>query len=100
GRAFFPKLIAGPFHSGLHEAFLFAIIACVIAAAASFMRGGRYEHAEPTAGAQTARAEGVELGPAEPAGMVGEVQNGGEVNGDQPARASASSVGGEEQHAR
>ena len=33
GRSFFPHLISGPFRSGLHEAFLFAIIACLIAAA-------------------------------------------------------------------
>jgi hypothetical protein len=46
GRSFFPHLISGPFRSGLHEAFLFAIIACLLAAAASLMRGGRYHHAE------------------------------------------------------
>ena len=33
GRSFFPHLISGPFRSGLHEAFAFAIIACLIAAA-------------------------------------------------------------------
>ncbi|HTW43815.1 MAG TPA: MFS transporter [Solirubrobacteraceae bacterium] len=44
GRSFFPKLIAAPFSSGLHEAFAFAIVACLIAAAASLLRGGRYEH--------------------------------------------------------
>jgi MFS family permease len=53
GRSFFPHLISSPFSSGLHEAFLFAIIACVIAAAASLLRGGRYYHGdapnEPTA---------------------------------------------------
>jgi MFS family permease len=47
GRTFFPQLIAGPFEQGLNEAFTFAIVACLIAAAASFMRGGRYAHAEP-----------------------------------------------------
>jgi MFS family permease len=47
GHAFFPKLISGPFHHGLREAFAFAIAACLIAAAASLMRGGRYHHAEP-----------------------------------------------------
>jgi MFS family permease len=46
GRSFFPHLISGPFQSGLHEAFLFAIIACLIAAAASLMRGGKYQHAD------------------------------------------------------
>jgi MFS family permease len=48
GRSFFPHLISGPFSSGLHEAFLFAIVACLIAAAASLARGGKYHHAEPT----------------------------------------------------
>jgi MFS family permease len=46
GRSFFPHLISGPFSSGLHEAFLFAIVACLIAAAASLLRGGTYHHAE------------------------------------------------------
>ena len=46
GRSFFPQLISGPFRTGLHEAFLFAILACLIAAAASLMRGGRYEYGE------------------------------------------------------
>jgi MFS family permease len=45
GPTFFPHLISGPFQSGLHEAFVFAIVACLVAAAASLMRGGRYEHA-------------------------------------------------------
>ena len=39
GRSFFPHLISGPFSHGLHEAFLFAIIACLVAAAASWSRG-------------------------------------------------------------
>jgi MFS family permease len=46
GRSFFPRLISGPFHSGLREAFVFAIAACLIAAAASLLRGGRYHHVE------------------------------------------------------
>ncbi|HET8980569.1 MAG TPA: MFS transporter, partial [Solirubrobacteraceae bacterium] len=41
GRSFFPQLIEAPFRSGLHEAFAFAIIACLVAAVASFSRGGR-----------------------------------------------------------
>jgi MFS family permease len=41
GHGFFPTLIAGPFRDGLHAAFAFAIVACLIAAAASLMRGGR-----------------------------------------------------------
>jgi MFS family permease len=46
GRSFFPHLISGPFRTGLHEAFLFAIVACLLAAAASLLRGGRYHHTE------------------------------------------------------
>jgi hypothetical protein len=46
GRGFFPHLISAPFRTGLHEAFLFAIAACLIAAGASLLRGGRYEHGE------------------------------------------------------
>jgi MFS family permease len=41
GRGFFPQLIAQPFRSGLHEAFAFAIAACLVAALASWSRGGR-----------------------------------------------------------
>ncbi len=44
GRAFFPHLISPPFRAGLHEAFIFAILACLIAAAASLMRGATYHH--------------------------------------------------------
>ena len=46
GRTFFPRLISGPFRSGLHAAFAFAIAACAIAAVASLMRGGIYRHGE------------------------------------------------------
>jgi MFS family permease len=44
GRAFFPQLISDPFRSGLHATFAFAIAACLVAAAASLLRGGRYHH--------------------------------------------------------
>jgi MFS family permease len=56
GPHFFPKLISAPFHSGLHAAFAFAIAACLIAAAASLMRGGRYRYGESAAAATGARA--------------------------------------------
>ncbi len=39
--AFFPHLISAPFRNGLHAAFAFAIVACLVAAAASLMRGSR-----------------------------------------------------------
>jgi MFS family permease len=46
GRSFFPQLISRPFQNGLHQTFVFAIAACLLAAAASLLRGGRYHHAE------------------------------------------------------
>ncbi len=49
GPTFFPHLISAPFRDGLHTAFIFAIVACLIAAAASMLRGGRYEHVEQPA---------------------------------------------------
>jgi hypothetical protein len=52
GRGFFPQLISDPFRSGLHAAFAFAIVACLVAAAASLLRGGRYEHEEPAPAAR------------------------------------------------
>jgi MFS family permease len=45
-RAFFPRLIAAPFKSGLREAFTFSGIACLVAAWASWLRGGRYVFTE------------------------------------------------------
>jgi EmrB/QacA subfamily drug resistance transporter len=53
GRSFFPQLISAPFKTGLHETFVFAIVACLIAAAASLLRGGRYHYMEEV---QAARA--------------------------------------------
>jgi hypothetical protein len=63
GRSFFPHLISGPFHTALVYAFIFAIVACLIAAVASFFRGGQYHYAEATSptGAPTG-SEAVEPG--------------------------------------
>jgi len=44
GHSFFPSLIASPFQHGLDVAFDFAIVACLIAAVASLLRGKRYVH--------------------------------------------------------
>lgn len=51
-RSYFPSLISSPFRSGLHEAFAFAVAACLIAAVASWSRGGRYVHVEDPAGSE------------------------------------------------
>jgi MFS family permease len=39
GRKFFPSLISAPFHKGLHEAFTFAAVVCLIAGLMSWSRG-------------------------------------------------------------
>ena len=64
GRSFFPELISSPFRTGLHETFVFAIVACLIAAAASMLRGGRYHYAdEPDAQAPSAAERSPPRGP-------------------------------------
>jgi hypothetical protein len=88
GRSFFPHLISTPFRTGLHEAFLFAIIACLIAAGASLLRGGKFHYTEPS--------------PGQPA------NNGANTNGTRAAAESSNDGAGElaqtttaeEQHAR
>lgn len=46
GRGFFPTLISGPFADGLAVAFGFAIVACLVAAVASALRGGKYAYGD------------------------------------------------------
>ena len=62
GPSFFPQLISSPFHSALVYAFVFAIVACLVAAFASLLRGGKYHYAEATS--PTGAPTGVE--PVEP----------------------------------
>ncbi|MFZ0041858.1 MAG: MFS transporter [Solirubrobacteraceae bacterium] len=50
GRSFFPQLISAPFKDGLHEAFAFAIVACLIAAAASWSRGRHVGYSADSSG--------------------------------------------------
>jgi len=52
GHEFFPGLISGPFHQGLAVVFTFALVVCLIAAAASWLHGSAVpgeEAAEPVA---------------------------------------------------
>ncbi|MGI8902834.1 MAG: MFS transporter [Solirubrobacteraceae bacterium] len=49
GHSFFPRLISGPFSSALSAAFTFAFIACLVAAAASWLRGGKYHYRDEDA---------------------------------------------------
>ncbi len=59
GHSFFPHLISGPFHTALEYAFSFAIVACLIAAVASALRGGKYHYEEKAAPAPAAVPEAV-----------------------------------------
>jgi MFS family permease len=64
GHGFFPHLISGAFSNGLDTAFIFAIVACLVAAGASLMRGGRYHHVdEPAAEGSGERARRTQLPP-------------------------------------
>ncbi|HET9125304.1 MAG TPA: MFS transporter, partial [Solirubrobacteraceae bacterium] len=60
GRGFFPRLITGPFSNSLSVAFTFAAGACVVAALASLLRGGRYHHGDAPG---TMKAPVAELAP-------------------------------------
>ena len=56
GHRFFPSLVAHPFASGIHTAFFFAAGCCALSAVASWLRGGKYIHADVPV-----RVEGAEL---------------------------------------
>ncbi|QDQ97944.1 MFS transporter [Tomitella fengzijianii] len=76
GRSFFPQLISGPFADGLAVAFGFAIVACLIAAIASWLRGGQYVYSEPKTetilpGGPGATAEAAANGAGEPGNTLG-----------------------------
>jgi hypothetical protein len=97
GRSFFPHLISGPFRTGLHEAFLFAILACLIAAGASLLRGGKYHHAEQpsqpgTRGVQGEPREALDDGEAVASGIL-------QQSYEPDASALAQTTTAEEQHA-
>jgi Arabinose efflux permease len=46
GKGFFPSLIAGPFKDGIVYVLIFAAAMCLVAALASWMRGGKFVHEE------------------------------------------------------
>ena len=51
-RDFVPAMISGPFKTGLHAALDLAIVVSLLAAAASWVRGGKYLYTEPEAATQ------------------------------------------------
>ncbi|HEY1988456.1 MAG TPA: MFS transporter [Acidimicrobiales bacterium] len=77
GRSFFPGLITAPFRAGLHAAFDFAIVASLLAAAASWTRGAHVRPV-PTAGDPHAMATGSD--------------NGNRVDGQSPRESANASV--------
>src|SRR5271154_502919 len=99
GRSFFPHLISGPFRTGLHEAFLFAILACLVAAGASLLRGGKFHYEEPVPAQTDASARSDTSRSASVAGS-----NRGNTNGsgslDDGASELARTTRAKEQHAR
>ena len=46
GKRFFPSLISGPFRHGLIGVLVFAAVMCLVAAMASWLRGGKFVHEE------------------------------------------------------
>jgi MFS family permease len=60
GRGFFPSLMSAPFGDALEVAFTFALIACLVAAGASLLRGGRYHHDEESPGEAAIEGEAIE----------------------------------------
>jgi MFS family permease len=57
GRSFFPQLISPPFQKALGVAFTFSLIACLIAAVASALRGGKYHYEGEPEGAEAPRSQ-------------------------------------------
>lgn len=51
-KAYFPQIIGGPFKHGLVLVLSFAIVACLVAAIASWLRGGKYVYKEEEQGEQ------------------------------------------------
>jgi MFS family permease len=64
GRSFFPQLMSGPFAEALGTAFTFSAMACLVAAVASWLRGGKYHHSDADAGARRSTASPATTSPA------------------------------------
>ena len=96
GHTFFPSLISVPFEHGLAIAFYFAIAACLIAAVASLLRGGKYVHGvhpAPVARATRARQEPVasQIPAASPVPAAGRVPAASPVRGANDQMSAANS---------
>jgi MFS family permease len=83
GHGYFPMLIAAPFQAGLHAALDFAIFASLLAAGASWVRGGRYVYSEPA-------ADGQLLGTAGSTPTINGTESGGtQLDGEEEAAVGA-----------
>jgi MFS family permease len=92
GRSFFPRLISGPFATGLHLAFDFAAGASLIAAAASLLRGRQYFYSEEAPGADVGQAMvGAGEVAAQEVGAATTVTSGGSTTGSSPGSTPVSS---------
>jgi MFS family permease len=88
GHEFFPRLIAGPFGDGLHLAFAFAALACLLGAVASWLRGGPDPHAHRSVTAEAAAGLAA-------AGDIAAAEAGvGGVGGVDPAEATVDELEG------
>ncbi len=65
GKTFFPHLIADPFMNGLRIAFIASMFMCIIAALASWLRGGKYVAGGAPADAERVGPFGAPLEPGE-----------------------------------
>jgi hypothetical protein len=79
GRSFFPGLIGTPFRAGLHAALDFGIVASLLAAWASWLRGGRYVYSEEDSGSEG--ADGGEQTASDPTADPAAAQPGGSAAG-------------------
>jgi hypothetical protein len=68
GHGFFPSLVSSPFADGIHTVFYFAAGCCLIAAVASWLRGGKYYYSAETPEPEPVSAE---LAVVESGGMTG-----------------------------
>ena len=90
GRSFFPHLISAPFSSGLHEAFAFAVICCVLAALASLLRGKHPVMVGIGSAGTSAGTAGAARGAGQSGDAGGQARAGGAEDADRAAAAAAS----------
>jgi len=76
GRSFFPQLMGEPFSEALSTAFTFSFLACLVAAWASWLRGGKYHYREEETEVVSS-AEAAEAGTADAAAAEPRTTNGG-----------------------